>query len=183
MLISNINVTNDPDESNYLTKMKVTYDKCMNGTEHEELGDEPLTAVLSGIGGWPVVAGSDWQESNFSLAEVLTKLKDMGYDHDFFAKIEVAPHVLAHKYNLIYIGTSDLGLDDRSYYLDQVYAPTMDAYKKFMLQSAKELGSQQTATEIEEQMEDILDFEKKIAKVCLTVFLMSVNITTEGGND
>ena len=168
MLISSINVTSDPDESNYLTKMKVTYDKCMNATEHEELGDEPLASVLTDIGGWPVVTGSKWQESNFSLAEVLAKLKDMGYDHDFFAKIEVAPHVLAHKYNLIYIGTSDLGLDDRSYYLDQTYAPTMEAYKKFMMQAAKELGSELSKAEIVEQMDEVLAFEKKIAQVCLS---------------
>ena len=145
--------------------MKVAYDKCMNSSEHEELGDEPLASVLRDIGGWPVAVGPEWQESNFSLADVLSRLKDLGYDHDFFARIDVAPHVLAHKYNLIYIGTSDLGLDDRSYYLEQAYAPTMDAYLKFMLHAARELGSPLTAERIKQEMEQVLDFEKKIAKV------------------
>lgn len=145
--------------------MKITYDKCMNGSEHEALGDEPLAEVLAEIGGWPVVSGPDWQESNFSLESVLPKLKDMGYDHDFFAKIDVAPHVLAHKYNLIYIGTSDLGLDDRSYYLDNTYAPTMEAYKNFMMQAAKELGSQMSGERIKDEVEGLLEFEKKIAEV------------------
>lgn len=137
----------------------------MNGSEHEALGDEPLADVLTAIGGWPLVTGSQWQESNFSLELVLPKLKDMGYEHDFFARIDVAPHVLAHKYNLIYIGTSDLGLDDRSYYLDQAYASTMEAYVNFMTQAAKELGSQMTSQEIRQEVQQVLDFEKEIAQV------------------
>jgi predicted metalloendopeptidase len=172
VLISNINTTSDPEENNYLTKMKVAYDKCMNASEHEELGDQPLAQVLEEIGGWPVVTGTEWSESNFSLAEVLAKLKDTGYDHDFFAKIEVAPHVLAHKYNLIYIGTSDLGLDDRSYYLDKAYSSTMDAYRKFMLSAAKELGSKLDADEIRRQMDDVLAFEKEIAQVMFVLILI-----------
>ena len=164
VLITNINVT---DESHYLTKIRITYDKCMNHREHEDIGDEPLHSILNEIGGWPVAKGDNWYKSNFSLDVVLSKLKELGYEHDFFAKIDVAPHVLAHKFNLIYIGASDLGLDDKSYYLDKLYTSTMDAYLKFMLKAAKELGSPFSAAQIQQEMEQVLHFEKKIAKVCL----------------
>lgn len=75
----------------------------MDVEKHEELGDEPLESVLSEIGGWPVVESEKWVSENFSLEETLINMKRMGYKHDFLATIEIAPHVLAHKYNLIYV--------------------------------------------------------------------------------
>lgn len=104
------------NESHYLAKMAIIYSKCLNTTEHEELGDEPLQYVISEIGGWPAVEGpgNNWTSAdNWTLDAALVQLKRMGYKHDLFAEIEVAPHMLAHKYNLIYVGVADLGLDDR----------------------------------------------------------------------
>lgn len=75
----------------------------MDIEEHERQGDEPLESVLEEIGGWPVVHGSKWNAGNFTLEETLINMKRMGYKHDFLATIEIAPHVLAHKYNLIYV--------------------------------------------------------------------------------
>lgn len=152
--------------------MKLVYDKCMNVAEHEATGDEPLKHIFDEIGGWPVVNGSDWNEKNFSLEEILSKLKSLGYDHDYFAKIEVAPYVLAHKYNLIYIGIADLGLEDRSYYLDPMYNDTMNAYLKFMIQAAIELDSPLTKEQIREEMMQVIDFEKEIAQVRLFSYLL-----------
>lgn len=83
--------------------MKIFYDQCMDVDEHERLGDEPLESVLAELGGWPVVEESKWVAENFSLEETLINMKRIGYKHDFFATIEIAPHVLAHKYNLIYV--------------------------------------------------------------------------------
>lgn len=83
--------------------MAIIYHKCMNRTEHEELGDEPLIFVLSELGGWPVMHGANWNASNFTLDTTLIRLKQMGYKHDLFSSLEVAPHVLAHKFNLIYV--------------------------------------------------------------------------------
>lgn len=138
----------------------------MNVSEHELLGDEPLKQIFTEIGGWPVVEGSNWNsENNFTLEEVFSKLKSIGYEHDYFAKIEVAPYVLAHKYNLIYIGIADLGLDDRSYYLDPLYNDTMNAYLKFMVQAATELGSPLTKEQITQEMTQVIEFEKEIAQV------------------
>lgn len=84
--------------------MSIIYRKCMNEEEREELDDEPIRFVLNEIGGWPVLHGDAWNISaNFSLDAVLVQLKRMGYKHDLFASVEVAPHVLAHRYNLIYV--------------------------------------------------------------------------------
>ena len=138
----------------------------MNATEHEALGDQPLIYVMKELGGWPVALGSQWNESDFSLEAALVRLKQLGYDHDFLAKIEIAPHILAHQYNLIYIGVPELGLEDKSYYTDSTYESTLQAYLKFMMQAAVELGSKASSKEIQEEMQAVLDFEKNIAKVC-----------------
>lgn len=92
----------EKNETHYLAKMAIIYTQCMNITAHEELGDEPLQFVLSEIGGWPVVEGPNWTSANnYSLEETLVHLKRLGYKLDLLAEIEVAPHVLAHRFNLI----------------------------------------------------------------------------------
>jgi predicted metalloendopeptidase len=139
----------------------------MNATEHEALGNKPLKYVFEEIGGWPIAAGSQWNEDNFTLEGSLVRLKELGYDHDFLAKIEIAPHILAHQYNLIYIGPPELGLDDKSYYTDEAYSSTLDAYLNFMIQAAVELGSKSSLEEIQKEMQHVLDFEKELAKVCI----------------
>ena len=150
----------------------------MNVSEHESLGNEPIERIFGEIGGWPVVEGPNWNsENNFTLEEVFSKLKLIGYEHDYFAKIEVAPYVLAHKYNLIYIGVADLGLDDRSYYLDPLYNDTMNAYLKFMVQAAIELGSPLTKEQIKEEMTQVIDFEKEIAQVSYFSVYFNLNYT------
>src|SRR5438067_2414613 len=112
----------EEEESYYKTKMKIIYDKCMNASEHEALGDKPLEEVMEELGGWPVALGSRWVEDNFTLDAALVRLKELGYDHDFLAKIDIAPQFFDHEHNWIYIGVPQLGLDDKSYYSDDAYA-------------------------------------------------------------
>lgn len=59
------------------------------------------------LGGWPVI-DKDWSEESFDLTTTLLKLRKSGYQHDLFAKINVAPHLFAYKYNVIYVRICNL---------------------------------------------------------------------------
>lgn len=63
------------------------------------------------------------------------------------------------------VGSADLGLDDRSYYLDETYNKTMDAYLTFMKTAAVYLGAEESRAG--DEMKKVLDFETKIAQVLI----------------
>lgn len=63
------------------------------------------------------------------------------------------------------VGSADLGLDDRSYYLDETYNKTMDAYLTFMTTAAVYLGAKESRAR--DEMKKVLDFETKIAQVLI----------------
>ena len=47
---------------------------CLCPAKLEELGDAPLRALLSGLGGWPMVNQSTWTEDTFDLTGKLVEL-------------------------------------------------------------------------------------------------------------
>ena len=47
---------------------------CPCPAKLEELGDAPLRALLSGLGGWPMVNQSAWTEETFDLTGKLVEL-------------------------------------------------------------------------------------------------------------
>ena len=159
---------NEKDKLDFKFKIKTIYDKCMNSSEQEALDDQPLIHVLNELGGWPVTLGSNWNGSDFHLGKTLVNLKTLGFNHDFLAEISVSS---SHN---IWIGAPILGLADKQlssrfnysiYYTDPVHEHILKSYLKFMIQAAVELGSKASQEEIEEEMQAVLNLEKKIAEV------------------
>lgn len=59
----------------YTTGIEKAYER-INGLfvftdKLEELGDQPLRNFLEKLGGWPMVLGSAWDQSNFDLTHTL----------------------------------------------------------------------------------------------------------------
>ena len=55
----------------------------------EKLGADPLKKVLKNLGGWPVVEGSKWDESNFDWIDALIAFRKFGYSHDILLDLSV----------------------------------------------------------------------------------------------
>lgn len=55
----------------------------------EELGLEPLKEILQQFGGWPVVVGDSWDDSNFVWYEMIYKFRRTGYSIDYFVDFSV----------------------------------------------------------------------------------------------
>ena len=167
MLIEEIE---EKDESHYKTKIKTAYSLCMNTTAIEEQGIAPLVEIFDLLGKWPVVLGSQWNESQFNLEKILVEMRRYGYMHDIFAKITVDP--IADFY-IVRIGQPDLNFEHTTYYLNSSYDSLLQRRLDFMANAAVELGANASLQEIQQELQEVLNFQKKIAKVSKTLFSFS----------
>ena len=147
------------DESHYKTKIKTAYSSCMNTSAIKEQGITPLLEIFHLLGKWPVVLGPQWNESAFSLERTLVQMRTYGYTHDFLAKV-----TLVSKY-IVRIGQPDLDFDDTTYYLNLSSDSVLQRRLNFMIKAAVELGANASLQKIKQELQEVLNFEKKIAKV------------------
>ena len=54
------------------------------------MGLQPLKEFLSEFGGWPVVVGDIWDESNLEWTEMICKFRRFGHSVNFFVGFSVA---------------------------------------------------------------------------------------------
>ena len=141
----------------------------MNTTAIEEQGIAPLRGIFNVLGKWPVVLGSQWNESQFSLEKTLVQMRRYGLMHDFLAKVTVGGQYIVR------IGKPDLDLDDTEYYLNSSYDSVLQRRLNFMAKAAVELGANASLQEIKKELQEVLIFQKKIAKVRKTSFSFSYN--------
>ncbi|RXG68310.1 Neprilysin-21 [Armadillidium vulgare] len=59
--------------------VKNLYKSCMNIDLIQRKGLEPLKTIIKILGGWPVVEGEDWNESQFDWVELVYKMRKFGY--------------------------------------------------------------------------------------------------------
>lgn len=57
----------------------------------EELDNQPLVEVLNAIGGWPVIEGDKWLESEFDWIDTVISLRALGYNPDLLLPVAVEP--------------------------------------------------------------------------------------------
>ncbi|RWS30569.1 membrane metallo-endopeptidase-like 1, partial [Leptotrombidium deliense] len=151
------------DEDNYLSKIKVSYEQCVDQESIEVLGNSPLEMVFDQIGGWPVLQGKNWTDSIKNLTERLTKLKEIGLRFDVFFELQVLPHVIDESFNAIYLGNPLLVLDDRGYYEKNINDTVLRSYYEFMIDASILLGAPSEIAK--KEMLEVLQFEINLTKI------------------
>lgn len=70
---------------------KKFYKACMNTTAIDERGLKLMKDSLRQIGGWPVLEGSNWIEKDFDWKSVTYKLRELGFEFEFFITMDIVP--------------------------------------------------------------------------------------------
>ncbi|GAB6022947.1 Neprilysin-4 [Chamberlinius hualienensis] len=147
------------EDCNSTKSAKTLYQSCMNETLIEERGDEPLKNLLKEFGGWPLIEPS-WNDSNFDLSLILGNLKL--YNNDVLVFQWIGADSQNSTIRTIQLDQPELGLPGRDYYI-QEDTKVVDAYYKFMLETALLLGADpETAGE---DTTEILKFERELANL------------------
>lgn len=64
--------------------VKNLYSACMNKTLIEERGLQPLIDQVEGMGGWPVVKGAGWDDSQWTWQKSVREFRHRGFSMDYF---------------------------------------------------------------------------------------------------
>nr|WBW70053.1 venom protein [Lampona murina] len=149
----------------FIKMIKKFYKVCTDEESINEAGSEPLKEVLKNLGGWPVVEGTEWDDSNFDWIESLKSLRQLGFNHNILLSLSVSPDFKNSLVNKVTLDQTDLGLEDRAYYINGLNDSSTTAYFKLMVDSAKLLGADRNT--VENELLKVLHFETALANFTL----------------
>ncbi|KAK0169456.1 hypothetical protein PV327_011558, partial [Microctonus hyperodae] len=127
----------------------------------EEQGIEPLLKILKKLGGWPVLEGEKWNESNFNWIESVYKFRDEGYSVDYFFDFSIGVDLKNSTKRVIDLDQPSLGLS-REFLVEGMNDKIVKAYYKYMIDIAVILGAPKEVAN--KEMTESLEFEKALAK-------------------
>lgn len=92
-----------PNEIKAIRLAKDFYSSCSNTTAIESRGLEPLTDILSELGGWPILEGDSWSESEFDWVEMLKQLKRIGLEEKMILGLTVGRSLTNSSQYVLYV--------------------------------------------------------------------------------
>ncbi|XP_035829721.1 neprilysin-1 [Aplysia californica] len=127
-------------------------------------GDKPVRNLITELGGWPVI-DDQWSSSGFVLEDMLSKIRGK-YEAPYLFNIGVGADDKNSTANIIQIDQATLGMPSREYYMHRNQAH-LQAYVRFMSDVVRLMGA--TGPDVTSQLNDLLDFETKLANVSSTL--------------
>ncbi|XP_044018489.1 neprilysin-2-like isoform X2 [Aphidius gifuensis] len=152
------------DEPKPFKLAKNLYKSCMNKSEIEKQGIEPLLKILEKLGGWPVLDGDNWNENNFDWRDTIYKFRDMGYSVDYFLDFSIGFDLKNSTKRVIDLDQASLGLS-REYLSKGFDDKIVKAYYNYMIDIAEILGADKELAK--QELRESLEFEMKLANISL----------------
>ncbi|XP_033642178.1 neprilysin-4-like [Asterias rubens] len=156
------------NDSEAVSKAKDFYASCINEVLLDEFGAQPLLDLLDVLGGWPVIAGESWDEDSWDLVEVLSKNR-LELDYNFLFAHKIIQDITNSDMNIMMIDQPMLGLEERTFYLDETDKTHFNAYQTYMVDMATALRPDHDREEAKRQMNDALEFERVLANFTASI--------------
>ena len=151
----------------------------MDTKELKEKGLVPFLRMLDDLGGWPVLKGKTWRQEDFQWFHLTGKFRDIGLSADFLFDISVTPDLRNSSRRVLDLDTPRLGIN-REYLINGLsdeavkveighycFRPKVfQAYLSFMKNVAVQFGADIRSAE--QEMQDVLQFEMKLASFSLS---------------
>ncbi|XP_058793348.1 neprilysin-2-like isoform X4 [Phymastichus coffea] len=141
---------------------KILYETCMNQKLIEEQGLNPLHKILKELGGWPVLMGDKWNDTDFDWKASIYKNRRYGYSIDLFISFDIDVDQKNNTKRVVYLDQASLGLSQK-YLLQGLENEIVRAYYDYMVDLAVILGAD--GEESREQLKESLELEIKLANI------------------
>ncbi|XP_050084753.1 neprilysin-4-like [Anopheles aquasalis] len=149
-----------PEDEDAETKARHLFVSCMNYAQIEQRGLEPLHALLSSLGGWPVLDLS-WDARNFDWLNLIAHVRR--YNNDILIVQWVGPDIKNSDENIVQFDQTSLGLPTRDYYLQPANRKYLEAYRQFMIEVIELLGV--PTARARQATDEMLEFEIQLANI------------------
>ncbi|XP_014207883.1 neprilysin-2 [Copidosoma floridanum] len=163
-LRASIEEESKPDDPRPFKLLKTYYQNCMNKTQIEEQGLDPLHRNLKELGGWPVLMKESWVDADWNWKESVYKLRKMGYSIDYFIDFSISSDLKNSTKRTIDLDQAALGIS-REYLSRGMSDRIVKAYYDYMVDIAQILGAD--GDYAAEQLKESLEFEIKLANISL----------------
>lgn len=150
-----------PSDNNITVTVKTLYGGCMNTEAIEVLGAEPLLALLKELGGWPVLEGDTWNNSDYDWVQQMARLRN--YNNDILISEWVAADITNSSNHIIQLDQPELGLPGREYFINPGDYQYREAYLDLMLNVAQMLGAPLPIAL--KDMTEVLHFETHLSRI------------------
>ncbi|KAJ8918489.1 hypothetical protein NQ315_008186 [Exocentrus adspersus] len=143
---------------------KKLYRACMNKSLIENEGLDTMHSILTELGGWPVLEGPMWRESDFDWRKSVYKFRRVGYSVDYFIDFSVGVDVKNSTRRIIDLDQASLGLR-REFLTKGLDDKIVRAYYNYMVDIAVLFGADKDRAVRE--LRESLEFEMKLANISL----------------
>ncbi|CAL1541739.1 unnamed protein product [Lymnaea stagnalis] len=149
-------------DTNATIKAKILYASCLNETQIDNLGLEPINNLLKEFGGWPILEGNNWNKSQDVLSLLV---KQVHYNSKILIDQWVAVDDKDSEVNIIQLDQPELGMPSPDYYLHNNAQHKLRAYKKFALDVAMMFKADPEVAE--KGVDEIVKFEVELARITI----------------
>lgn len=143
---------------------KFLYQSCVNLTAMAEREDDSFRAIVTTLGGWPVIS-QRWDDSDFDLATLLGRLRAWyGYTPLVTMYVSVdEKNSVAHR--IVLNQQAQLPMTHRDYYLKGRDDNLLQVYRRYAMKVVTSFGADES--QAERDVEDIIDFEIDLANITI----------------
>ncbi|WKX94277.1 hypothetical protein Q1695_011494 [Nippostrongylus brasiliensis] len=162
-------ILEDDSRANETASMKLArtyYDSCTDEEAQSELGTLPLMALISQLGGWELLTNARFNSANYHWEALAGQLTTIGVDG--IIKVFVHNSFQDRDSHILMFSPPKLFLEKKKFYRG---APSTNAFLAFYREYIRELfrllgaDVDDDASEIEYQVNDIIDLERRIANL------------------
>jgi len=147
-----------------INKAKDFYASCMDTAEIDTLGSAPVMALITEMGGWPVL-GDSFDGSTWILEDVLADFRAVYGTYSIMTSY-VSADSKSSLENILYLDQPSLGLPNRDYYLDaSTAAKAVPAYKQYIKNFLMEIKSGLDESTVNAFADKMVDIETDLASI------------------
>uniref|UniRef100_A0A2C9JGN5 Endothelin-converting enzyme 1 n=1 Tax=Biomphalaria glabrata TaxID=6526 RepID=A0A2C9JGN5_BIOGL len=150
------------EEGEAVMKAKLLYKSCVNTSQIESKGKDPLLEVIQDVGGWPLL-DPNWPAEKFELEHVLGKIRANynGATNSYLFSCFVGADDKNSSVHILQLDQASLGMPSREYYYLKEHVHQKAAYARLIADIAEILGAE--GPDVQKQIDDVIHLETLIA--------------------
>jgi predicted metalloendopeptidase len=153
-----------PEDPTPFAMAKAVFQSCMDKEKIEMVGLDGLKAILQKMGGWPLLEGASWDETNYKWYEMTYKFRSQGYSVDYLVDFSVTTDLKNSSWRILDLDQPGLGMA-REYLMKGLEDPDVQAYQEYMKDVALLLGADPAT--VEQEIKKTIEFEIQLAHITL----------------